>query len=304
VAILRILTTEVGAEERVLPLGDSPVRLGRADDNDVVLLEQAASRHHARIEPTDDGYEIVDLGSGGGLTVGGETITRHTLQDGDEVVLGGTRLRFVLHPGSEATILPTTDTPPSSLPTEGPAEPPSEPLGDADTMLPADLAEAAADAHAQVDPALADTGRNTAVGSTVHAPHEPAPPPEPEPAVLPQGTIPAAHQPAPPPAPNIEVEPVEPPKQHPSSNESFVFGGGASTPSNYTLDGAGAPPSGTSGGYSLEGNDDAGVGGVAFNTIPPTTLKQGPGAGVYVMFVLLGAAACFGILVAAQGVPW
>ncbi len=301
-AILRILTTEVGAGEQVLPLGEAVVRLGRAEDNDLVLLEQSASRHHAQIEPVEGGYEIIDLGSGGGLTVAGVRAARRRLRDGDEVVIGGTRIRFVEHPGSERTVLPAAEAPPSSLATEAGGDDPGAAqtleaarlpgeqtdLGDADTMPP-------------------DAAPNVPRSATMQASHEPAPPPvSPAPSVpLPQGTIQAPHQPATPPPPVAQprIEPVQPPDpKHPSSNESFVFEGGPSSPSNYSLDGPGGQQPGASGGYSLEGG--RGGGGLAMDTVPPTSLRRGPGAGAYLLLALVGAAASFGILTALQGVPW
>ena len=296
VAILRILTTEVGASEQVFVLGDAAVRLGRADDNDVVLLEQLASRHHARVEPTDDGYAVVDLDSSGGITVNGNPSTRHPLRDGDEVRIGGTVIRYVEHPGSEATILPSVDTPPSSLPTEvgevereAPGvETSPAPLGDADTLLPGD-------APSSTPTALPDHESDD-IGSTVHAPHAPAPPPGP-----PRETIAAPHQPAPPPAVPLDVHPVEPPKEHAKSNPSFVLGDGQSSPSQYTLDAPGPGAPGASGGYSLDGDRR---GGLSMDTVPPTALRRGPGAGLFVVMGLLGAAISFGVLVAVQGVPW
>lgn len=290
------MTSEVGAAEQVVVLGATPVRLGRADDNDVVLLEQAASRHHARVEPTDDGgYQIVDLSSTAGLTVNSEAMGHRRLSDGDEIRVGATTVRFVENPGSEPTLVPT-DASPSSLATEvgdapAPTDAPPGPegLGDADTILPGDA------------PSSTPTDVTTPehdVRSTVHAPHQPAPPPSP--AVLPpQGTIQAPHQPASPPPAAQSPEPAATP--HAESSPSFVLGAGPSSPSAYSLEGTAAAP-GRSGGYSLEGagRDD----GFAMDTVPPTALAQSSGGGAYVFMVFLGAAAAFGILIAVQGVPW
>lgn len=295
VAILRIMTSEVGAAEQVVVLGETPVRLGRADDNDVVLLEQAASRHHARIEPSGDGgFQVVDLQSSGGLTINTEAVKHRRLSDGDEVRIGGTTIRFVENPGSEPTIVPTTGSPPSSLDTEMGAAPSPSPtdLGDADTMMPGESPSSTPTDVAPQDPG---SDRTTEVGSTVHAPHEPAP----SPAVLPpQATIQAPHQPAPPPPTDAAPEPA--PAKHANSNASFVLGEGPSSPSAYSLDGPGAPAA-HSGGYSLDGDDR---GGLAMDTVPPTALQQSSGAGAYVLMVFLGAAASFGVLIALQGVPW
>ncbi|MGH1345753.1 MAG: FHA domain-containing protein [Nannocystales bacterium] len=335
-AIVRILTTEVGAQERVLPLGEASIGLGRADDNDVVLLEQAASRHHARIEPVQGGYEIVDLESSAGLTLRGEKVQRHRLVDGDELVIGGTRLRFVAHPGSQATVLPATSVKPSSQATQGAIPAPPNPFSDADTILPTEVPLGAS----KTDPALADTGPNKTLGggetvvpepepaapalpapATIHAEHQPAPPPGAAPA-----TMHAAHEPNPPaptpapaPAPAPVIEPIVPSDPPPKSSPSFVMGGdGASSPSNYTLDGGGSPGAAASGyslegdrgnaaasGYSLEGDRGGGMGGLSLDTMPPTALaSSGPGIGGLALFAFVGAAASFGILVALQGVPW
>lgn len=329
VAILRLVTIEVGAQERVLPLGEAPVRLGRADDNDVVLLEQAASRHHARIEPVQGGYEIVDLDSSAGLELGGEKITRHRLVDGDEITIGATKLRFVAHPGSQPTVLPATSVKPSSQATQAAIPPPPNPFGDADTVVPTGAPGSAS----KTDPGLADTGPNQSLGggetvaashepappsesapATVHADHQPAPPPgaaapatvhaahEPAPA---PATVHAAHEPAPAPTP-VVIEPVTVPNDPPpKSSPSFVMGGdGPSSPSNYTLEGNGSPGAAASG-YSLEGDRGGGMGGLSMDTVPPTALRSsGPGVGSIFVFGLVGAAASFGILVALQGVPW
>lgn len=314
-AILRIQTAEIGGSQKVLRLGEDPVRLGRADDNDVVLLESGASRHHARIEPLEDGYEVVDLGSSGGLTVGGETVDRKRLVDGDEIVIASTRIEFVRDPGSQATVLPTTP-PPSRQDTEvGEAEPmaeeahrdgstwpglPSPPttLGDADTILPT---------HGPTEPPPEHDA------STLHAPHQPAPPPATETVAAPHlpasapagGTVAASHSPAPAPLSAPQPEPMQPPENHKSSEPSFVLGGPSpsSSPSDYTLEGPGQS-TGRSGGYSLDGGRDASMGGLSIDTTPPTALQRGPGAGLYLLLAMLGAGASFGVLAAVQGVPW
>lgn len=295
------MTSEVGAAEQVVVLGEKPVRLGRADDNDVVLLEQAASRHHARVEPTaDGGFQIVDLQSSAGLTVNTEMMKSRRLSAGDEIRIGGTTIRFVENPGSEPTLVPTAGSPPSSHETEVGDAPSSAAtdMGDADTMMPGD-------APSSTPTDVAEPDRTTEVGSTVHATHQPIAVPSPGPspaAVPPQGTIQAPHQPASPPPAAVAPEPApaQPPKQHASSDASFVLGGGSSSPSAYSLDGP-AAPSGRSGGYSLEGDDRDGF---SMDTVPPSALQPSTGAGAYVLMVFLGAAACFGILIALQGVPW
>ena len=60
------------------PAGASPLddelTLGRSDDNDVVIADERASRHHARISRSDGGFVIEDLGSRHGTFLNGERL--------------------------------------------------------------------------------------------------------------------------------------------------------------------------------------------------------------------------------------
>jgi pSer/pThr/pTyr-binding forkhead associated (FHA) protein len=77
-----------------VPLDGDAVTIGRHADNTVVLDSQRASRHHARVEQTAAGFLLHDLGSDNGTWVGGQKITRHKLEDGDTIHIGGIRLLF------------------------------------------------------------------------------------------------------------------------------------------------------------------------------------------------------------------
>lgn len=77
-----------------VPLDGDAVTIGRHADNTVVLDSQRASRHHARIEQTAAGFMLHDLGSDNGTIVGGQRVTRHKLEDGDTIHIGGIRLLF------------------------------------------------------------------------------------------------------------------------------------------------------------------------------------------------------------------
>ena len=59
-----------------------------------MLSDPNVSRRHAEVRPSGDGFVIVDLGSTNGTKVNGLTVTERRLEDGDEVALGNTRLRF------------------------------------------------------------------------------------------------------------------------------------------------------------------------------------------------------------------
>jgi hypothetical protein len=69
--------------------------VGRASDNDVVLDDDTVSRQHALIREDQGHFTLQDRGSLDGTYLNGEKIRGSvTLQDGDEIGLGNTVLRF------------------------------------------------------------------------------------------------------------------------------------------------------------------------------------------------------------------
>ncbi len=71
-------------------------RIGRAEENDIVLSDLRASRFHAEIERKPEGYVLKDLGSTNGTMVGGRRIRERLLEDGDTLTVGETEMRFGL----------------------------------------------------------------------------------------------------------------------------------------------------------------------------------------------------------------
>jgi tetratricopeptide (TPR) repeat protein len=67
---------------------------GRGTDNDVVLLDIAVSRRHARIDRHVEGFRLVDLQSSNGSQVNERRITEAELFDGDMVQLGESPMTF------------------------------------------------------------------------------------------------------------------------------------------------------------------------------------------------------------------
>ena len=87
----------VTATGEVHPLAKPRVLLGRADECDVVAEDVRASRRHAMIRAVADSHEIVDLDSTNGTWVNGAELgpnLTHLLQDGDDVQIGETHLRY------------------------------------------------------------------------------------------------------------------------------------------------------------------------------------------------------------------
>jgi ABC-type multidrug transport system ATPase subunit len=64
------------------------VKIGRATDNDIVIPDVLASRHHATLVPTPSGLEIQDERSINGTFVNGNRVDRALLGEGDVVTIG------------------------------------------------------------------------------------------------------------------------------------------------------------------------------------------------------------------------
>jgi pSer/pThr/pTyr-binding forkhead associated (FHA) protein len=74
---------------RQYPLNGAITRIGRLDENDIVLDDHDVSRHHAVITDTGTGFVITDLRSTNGVEVHGERIQgTATLDDGDRIRIG------------------------------------------------------------------------------------------------------------------------------------------------------------------------------------------------------------------------
>ncbi|GAY18877.1 ABC transporter ATP-binding/permease Rv1747 [Mycobacterium sp. shizuoka-1] len=88
-SMLKILRP--GAPGEVPPGG---IKIGRATDNDIVIPDVLASRHHATLIPTPGGTEIVDNRSINGTFVNGSRVDTALLNDGDTVTIGNVDLVF------------------------------------------------------------------------------------------------------------------------------------------------------------------------------------------------------------------
>jgi ABC-type multidrug transport system ATPase subunit len=81
------------------------VKIGRATDNDIVVPDVLASRHHASLVPTPAGVEIQDNRSINGTFVNGARVESALLHDGDTVTIGNIDLVF-----SGGTLVRRTET--------------------------------------------------------------------------------------------------------------------------------------------------------------------------------------------------
>ncbi|MFK7739327.1 MAG: FHA domain-containing protein [Planctomycetota bacterium] len=78
----------------VIPVGASPVRIGRKPANDIVLADEKTSGVHCEITPEDGRPVLKDLGSTNGTFLDGKRVTEVVLTDGDVVTVGRLRVRF------------------------------------------------------------------------------------------------------------------------------------------------------------------------------------------------------------------
>lgn len=98
-------------EDRVL-LAQPEVQIGRMGTNDVVLSDPAASRHHAVIRWTPNGYVLQDAGSTNGTFVEGQRVTAPVLLvPGQHFFIGVTDFAFQALPPPEAALAPSAPPP-------------------------------------------------------------------------------------------------------------------------------------------------------------------------------------------------
>ncbi|GHJ48628.1 hypothetical protein Cs7R123_59700 [Catellatospora sp. TT07R-123] len=75
--------------------GAARTRLGRDSDNDIVISDLQASRHHAELRRVGNTYQIVDLGSRNGTFLNGRRVLKATiLHAGDKVSIGRHEMLF------------------------------------------------------------------------------------------------------------------------------------------------------------------------------------------------------------------
>jgi pSer/pThr/pTyr-binding forkhead associated (FHA) protein len=85
-------------------VGTHPVSIGRLPDNMVVIDNPAVSGRHARVFREGNHYVVEDLKSTNGTFVNDKPIARHTLLEGDVVLVGKHTLVFTLAGGEQAPV--------------------------------------------------------------------------------------------------------------------------------------------------------------------------------------------------------
>jgi transcriptional regulator with PAS, ATPase and Fis domain len=88
----RVAVTKGPDAGYVLEVAGTPVRIGTALDNDIVLTDDTVSRRHCEIEPTGDGIYVRDTGSTNGVVNAGMRIFEAMLVGPVTLQLGQTTL--------------------------------------------------------------------------------------------------------------------------------------------------------------------------------------------------------------------
>ena len=73
---------------------DTPVVIGRSRSCDLRLASADASRRHAEIVHSDQGFLLRDLASTNGTFVNGNRIAEHVLCPGDCIEIGSSEIRY------------------------------------------------------------------------------------------------------------------------------------------------------------------------------------------------------------------
>ncbi len=80
---------------RTVPVAGDSMRIGRSLTAELRFEDPTVSRRHAVLLAEDDGLRVLDDRSLNGVFINGERVVSQLLCDGDEVVIGRYRLRFV-----------------------------------------------------------------------------------------------------------------------------------------------------------------------------------------------------------------
>ena len=91
------------------PVGTHPVSIGRLPDNNIVIDNPAVSGRHARVFREGNHYVVEDLKSTNGTFVNEKPIARHTLLEGDVVLVGKHSLVFTLAGGEQGEVAAPAD---------------------------------------------------------------------------------------------------------------------------------------------------------------------------------------------------
>ena len=100
----KLILKSHGAVLKEIKLDKQRLTIGRKPDNDIVLDDQSASGHHARIIQIQSVYFIEDAGSSNGTFANGKKTERKQLVNGDQITIGQHSLLY--QEDSSASVMP------------------------------------------------------------------------------------------------------------------------------------------------------------------------------------------------------
>ncbi len=84
------------------PISKDTIRIGRSNDNDLILADNTVSRYHTEIQKRKNDYILADLGSYNGTRLNGKSIQKVFLKHDDKIQIGSSKLTFLLNGNSLA----------------------------------------------------------------------------------------------------------------------------------------------------------------------------------------------------------
>lgn len=124
------LVVRYNGHMRTFPMPREEVRLGSAQDNDLVIAYLGVSRHHALLKPRGRGFVVKDLGSKNGLIWQGNRLPEVRLAVGQEVQMGSATLHLEEVSTSDAEVALRLDGSSSLLSTVAVAGEPGGPMSE------------------------------------------------------------------------------------------------------------------------------------------------------------------------------
>ena len=91
---LKLIVATADLGNRVIPLRDRSLRVGRGTDQDICIPDRKISSAHALLEPAPGGYRLRDLGSTNGTYHNGRRVAVSKLQSGDTIGCGKTVMKL------------------------------------------------------------------------------------------------------------------------------------------------------------------------------------------------------------------
>lgn len=92
-----VLVVLTGAQVGQRILLEQPALVGRDPECDLMLTDEGVEWHHCRVVPRDEGWTVVDLTGERRTEVNGMRVKELLLTPDDQIILGGTVVRFEVH---------------------------------------------------------------------------------------------------------------------------------------------------------------------------------------------------------------